>query len=296
MTRRPVVHAKEKRRSKRAAQPVAAGISRAAENAAGAPAPVKRIVETAAINEVPNPVVAEPASSQGFLAHGIDEAHQPDASEPIAAELQPRAAISPPAVPDGYMRDARGRLVPSALVKPEQLLEDALVRAVHDKAAKLSEALRVFREATFGDVEALLAILAEKYGVELGGDRGNLTLDTFDGDLILQVSIGDQLDLGPELQVAKQLIDACIHRWSKGASIELQAIVNDAFDVDKKGKLNVGRILALRRMSIDDEDWKKAMDAIGNATRIVRSKRYLRLYSKAGDKAKTQVPLDLASV
>lgn len=273
MTRRPVVHAKEKRRSKRAVQPVAAGVSRATENAAAAPVPMGPIVDTAAVDEAPNPAVAEPMV---------------DNTQPVS--------VSVALVPDGYMRDARGRLVPAALVKPEQLLEDALVRAVHDKAAKLSEALRAFREATFGDVEALLAILAEKYGVELGGDRGNLTLDTFDGDLILQVSIGDQLDLGPELQVAKQLIDACIHRWSKGASIELQAIVNDAFDVDKKGKLNVGRILALRRMSIDDEDWKKAMDAIGNATRIVRSKRYLRLYSKAGDKAKTQVPLDLASV
>ena len=203
---------------------------------------------------------------------------------------------SPAAVPDGYMRDARGRLVPTALVKPEQLLEDELVRGLHERAQAVSGALREFLEQSLADIEALLGILADKYSVNLGGERGNLTLDTYDGALIVQVSIGDQIDLGPELQVAKALIDGCIHRWSKGASIELQAIVNDAFDIDKKGKLNVGRILGLRRMNIDDPDWRKAMDAIGNATRVVRSKRYLRLYRKTGDKAKQQVPLDLASV
>jgi hypothetical protein len=201
-----------------------------------------------------------------------------------------------PALPEGYMRDARGRLVPTALVKPEQLLEDALVRSIHAAADQLSAMLRQFREKTFDDVDALLGILADKYGVTLGGDRGNLTLDTYDGELIVQVSIGDQIDLGPELTVAKALIDACIHRWSKGADLKLQALVNDAFDIDKKGNINVGRVLGLRRMNIDDPDWRKAMDAISNATRVVRSKRYLRLYRKSGDKPKAQVPLDLASV
>ncbi len=194
------------------------------------------------------------------------------------------------------MRDARGRLVPAVLVKPEQLLEDGLVRGIHAKAEKLSQALREFREAAFRDVEALLGLLAGKYGVSLAGDRGNLTLDTFDGDLIVQVSIGDQIEFGPELQIAKQLIDACITKWSKGADVNLQALISDAFDVDKKGNINVGRVLALKRINIADPDWIKAMEAIGNATRVVRSKRYLRLYKKTGDKPKQQLPMDLASV
>ena len=141
-----------------------------------------------------------------------------------------------------------------------------------------------------------LGYTLQRSSTRLGGGRGNLTLDTFDGELLVLVSVGDQLDFGPELQIAKQLIDGCIHRWSEGASVNLQAIVNDAFDVDKKGKLNVGRILALRRINIVEADWLKAMDAISAATRVVRSKRYLRLYRKRGDLEKEQVPLDLASV
>jgi hypothetical protein len=244
----------------------------------------------APIADAPPPLeVSEPASA-------AEVSSPAEASETAPPSMAPKPAVPAPPALDGYMRDARGRLVPAALVKPEQLLEDALVRGLHEKAAKLSGLLRDFRDTALDDIEALLDLLADKYRVTLGGDRGNLTLDTYDGELIVMVSVGDQLDLGPELQIAKTLIDGCIHRWSEGASIELQAIVNDAFDVDKKGKLNVGRILALRRMNIDDADWKKAMDAIGNATRVVRSKRYLRLYRKSGDKAKEQVPLDLASV
>jgi hypothetical protein len=233
----------------------------------------------------PSPPEQEPAPADAAVSTASFQAGK------INTPSAPQAGV-----PEGYMRDARGRLVPLALVKPEQMLEDALVRGIHEKAEKLSAALLEFRESAFEDVEALLAILADKYSVNLGGDRGNITLDTFDGELIVQVSIGDQIDLGPELQVAKTLIDRCIHSWSQGADVKLQALVNDAFDVDKKGNINVGRVLALRRMNIDDGDWKKAMDAIGNATRVVRSKRYLRLYRKDGANAKQQVPLDLASV
>jgi hypothetical protein len=211
-------------------------------------------------------------------------------------EVPKRDAVPSPTVPDGYMRDARGRLIPVALIKPQQLLEDALVREIHGEGAEASEALRAFREKSLSNADAFLELVAQDYGVTLGGDRGNLTLSTFDGTKTVSVSIGDQIDFGPELQIAKDLTDACIRRWSIGADVKLLALVDGAFDVDKKGKLNTGRILALRRYNIDDPDWKRAVAAIGDSVRVVYSKRYLRLYTKDGDRPKEQVPLDLASV
>jgi hypothetical protein len=207
--------------------------------------------------------------------------------------------VAPPAkasLPIGYMRDAQGRLVPVELVRPEHLIEDQLVHKLHRDASALSEQLRAFRENGFSEIEAHLDLLAEKFKAERGGQRGNLTLSTFDGSLRVQVAVGDRLELGPELQAAKALVDKCIHAWSKGASVELKAIVNDAFDVDKSGKLNVDRILALRRLSIEDPTWLKAMEAISAAIRVVSTKRYLRLYAAGRDGKLSQVPLDLASV
>jgi hypothetical protein len=201
-----------------------------------------------------------------------------------------------PPDPAGYRKDAKGRLVPVALVKPEHLLEDEMVRAIHASAVKVSEQIRRFREDATAEILALQDLLADKYKTQRGGERGNLTLATFDGMLRVQLATNDQKELGPELQAAKQLIDSCIHRWSDGANVNLKAIVNSAFDVDKKGKYDIDRILALRRLDIDDAEWKMAMSAIGDAVRVISTKRYLRVYSRgAADEKYTQVPLDIAS-
>lgn len=44
---------------------------------------------------------------------------------------------APDTVPEGYMQDAKGRLVPIAAIKPEHLLEDELVRRLHEGGAQL---------------------------------------------------------------------------------------------------------------------------------------------------------------
>jgi len=197
---------------------------------------------------------------------------------------------------EGFMPDAKGRLVPVALVKEEHLLEDQLVREVHEKASALSARLSEFRLTTTAEILALVELLGEKYGAKRGGQHGNITLTTFDGKLRVMMAVSDQLELGPELQIAKDLVDACIRRWSEGASVELKAFVDGAFDVDKKGKLNTERILALRRLAIDEPDWLKAMEAIGDSVRVTSSKRYLRIYTRgAVDDKYVQVPLDIAS-
>jgi hypothetical protein len=207
----------------------------------------------------------------------------------------PTAPAAKP-IPDGYVVDAKARLVPVALVKAEHLLEDELVRAVHAAAAKLSDALREFRMASTADVLAFMDLLAEKYSTRRGGERGNLTLTTYDGTLRLQLATNDQLELGPELVSAKELIDTCIRRWSEGADVKLVAIVDDAFNVDQKGKLNIDRILGLRRLAIEDTEWAAAMLAIGDAVRVISTKRYLRVYSRgAVDEKFAQVALDIAS-
>lgn len=58
----------------------------------------------------------------------------------------------------------------------------------------------------------------------------------------------------------------------------MQAIVNQAFDTDKEGQINTGRVLSLRRLDIKDERWLRAMNAIGEAVQVVGSKSYIRVY------------------
>jgi len=201
------------------------------------------------------------------------------------------------AIPDGYMKNQEGHLVPAAQVKPQHVLEDQLVREIIALAEAEAASLRQLKATIKESVDAFLALVAERYGVQRGGKKGNITLQSFDGALQLQVAIGEFTDFGPELQVAKVLIDQCLTDWSASSGPELKVIVTDAFRVNKEGRLDKDRILALRRHDFADERWKKAMDAISDSLRVHRSKEYFRLYRRpAVDQDFVQIPLDIARV
>ena len=196
-----------------------------------------------------------------------------------------------------YMRDAKGLLVPLELVKPVDQLEDQMVRKIIGFAEELSAQIARFKGHTADDIGAFQALLAEQYGVEpKGGAKGNVTFTSFDGSLKVQVQIADNLTFGPQLQVAKQLIDECIAEWSAEANAPIRALVNHAFQVDKEGRVNRNAILQLRRVAIEDERWKKAMEAITDSIRVQGSKSYIRFYRRPSAEAEwTAITIDLAA-
>lgn len=195
-----------------------------------------------------------------------------------------------------YMRDARGALVPVEAVKPLDLLMDQLVRKIDGYAKPLSDQIARFKQHSFDDVDAFVALVAEQYDRKLGGKKGNTTFTSFDGTVKVQVAIADHIDFGPELQVAKELVDECLREWASDANVNLRTIVERAFQVDKEGKINRAELLSLRRLNIDDERWKQAMQAIADSERIVGSKRYLRVYRRASaDGEWVPVTLDIAA-
>ncbi|HYG91180.1 MAG TPA: DUF3164 family protein [Azospirillum sp.] len=196
-----------------------------------------------------------------------------------------------------YMRDAKGHLVPLELVKPVDQLEDQMVRKIIGFAEELSAQIARFKGHTADDIGAFQALIAEQYGVEpKGGTKGNVTFTAYDGTLKVQVQIADDLTFGPQLQVAKQLIDECIAEWAAEANAPIRALVNHAFQVDKEGRVNRNAILQLRRVAIEDERWKKAMEAITDSIRVQGSKSYIRFYRRPSANAEwTAITIDLAA-
>lgn len=195
-----------------------------------------------------------------------------------------------------FMHDSAGRLVPVELIKPQHLLEDQTVRKIVDYAQKLSAQIKRFRGHTFDDVSSFAELLAEQYQAKVGGKKGNITLSTFDGLFKVVVQVADQLAFGPELQVAKTLVDECITAWSDGARTEIRALVEHAFQVDTQGKINRAALFQLRRLDIDDDQWRHAMAALGEAIRVVGSKEYVRFYRRANLAAAwEQITIDLAA-
>ena len=160
--------------------------------------------------------------------------------------------------PDEYLQDSKGRLVPLSLVSDVDRQRNELVLELIDLAKNLQEGMINVKLQAMADVHAFVELSAEKYDVKMGGHKGNVTLTSFDGKYKVQVAVGERLAFDERLQAAKKLIDECLTDWTGDSRDEVKTIVMDAFQVDKEGGINTGRILALRRLSIDDERWHKA--------------------------------------
>lgn len=201
------------------------------------------------------------------------------------------------AIPAGYRQDARGRLIPEAQIKPIDLERDALVLNIVNGATALSKQLQEFKRSAFADIDALVSLSAEQYGVRLGGRKGNVQLVSYDGRYKVLLAVADRITFDERLQAAKVLIDECLNEWTGKGPGELRVIVQDAFDVDKAGNINAGKILSLRRHKIDDPRWKRAMEAIGDAIQVIGSTPYLRVYERIGSSDKYRLlNLDVAGV
>lgn len=201
------------------------------------------------------------------------------------------------AIPAGYWRDGEGRLIPENMVKPIDRARDDLVRELVGKAKAASAVLADFKAKAFGDIGAFVEMSGEQYGVKLGGVKGNVTLLSFDGRFKIVRQIQEHLVFDERLQAAKQLIDECIQTWTEGSSDEIKALINDAFQVNKEGKINTARVLGLKRLNINDEKWLRAMQAIADSVQVAGSKPYIRIYERVGDTDQYQpISLDVAAV
>jgi len=195
-----------------------------------------------------------------------------------------------------YMRDTRGALVPVELVKPADKLMDQTVRGICAYAEELSAQIGRFRAHTFDDVGALQQILADDFGARAGGRRGNITLTSFDGTLKVQVQVQDQVTYGPELQVAKELVDECIEGWAADARPEIRALVEHAFQVDQHGRINRGALYQVRRVDIPDERWQRAMAALTDSMRVIGTSTYVRFYRRETPRDRWRaITIDLAA-
>lgn len=196
-----------------------------------------------------------------------------------------------------YKTDARGNLIHITNIKEIDLMRDDLVAEIVAKTQAMQIQMRQLKRAVFDDIAAFVTLSAEKYGAHLGGKKGNVTLNSFNGQYKVQFAMAEHLSFDERIIAAKALIDECINDWARDSKHELRALINQAFDVDKQGNLSTTKILGLRRVKIDDERWLRAMDAISDSIQVVGSKAYVRVYERVADTEQyRQISLDFASV
>lgn len=193
--------------------------------------------------------------------------------------------------------DHRGSYIRDELVKPKDKLQDQTVRKIIQFARDLSAQVARFKAHTLSDLTALDRLVEEQYGFVKTGNKGkgNRTYMTFDGLFKVTVSIAEFMDFGPELQVAKAMIDECLTEWAADSRPEIQTIVTRAFNTDQEGKVNRSEILMLLRLEIKDPRWLRAMDAIRDAQRPRSAKEYVRFAMRESrDEEFVAITVDLA--
>lgn len=195
-----------------------------------------------------------------------------------------------------YRQDARGNLVPIANMKPIDLARDDFIREAFAQILPLREQMAELKAQQMADANAFIDLSVEQYGAKRSV-KGNTMLTSFDGKQRIIIAQADVLHFDERLQAAKALIDECLNEWTQGSRAELKAFVLQAFDVSKEGKINVRKVMDLRKLEIDDPKWKRAMQAIADSLHTQATREYIRYYQRNEETGKyEQVVLDFAGV
>lgn len=200
-------------------------------------------------------------------------------------------------IPEGYMQNAAGHLVPEAQVREADKMRDSVARELAAEAEDIHERLKAFKQKALGDIADLVRMAGERYDVQLGGEKGNVTVASYDGQYKVVRSYAERISFTEELESAKALVDDCIRRWSEGANDNIRALVDRAFRTDNKGQIKTTAILELLRLDIEDEEWERAMEALRESIQVTGTAVYVRVYKRLdGSDQYRPVALDLAGV
>lgn len=201
------------------------------------------------------------------------------------------------AVPAGYMQDNQGRLVPEDQVREQDKLRNQVVLELIEQAKEINQALRAFKKRALNDIADVIQIAADRWEVDLGGKKGNITLSSFNGQYKVQRVYAERITFTEELEAAKELFGRCLDRWTADASTNVRALIDRAFRPNKNGQIRTAELLGLLRLEIDDEEWEQACDALKQSISVNGSTVYLRVYERIGQSDNYRhIPLDLAGV
>jgi hypothetical protein len=181
----------------------------------------------------------------------------------------------------GWRENSRGDLTPGE--RPEGLVElkDLYALSLFDILCDASAMLGKAISQVESEILEYRKAAAEKYEVEPGGTVGNYTLQSYDGLIKIEVSMGCIYSIDPEIAEAKDGVFRCIERWSVGANENLVGLATAAFSPsESSGQLSRTRLGYLLdfQPSKSDPEWTKSMEIIRRCINISARKRSIRVY------------------
>ena len=191
----------------------------------------------------------------------------------------------------GYWQNPLGHLVPEDNISTIDKIRDDFVRGLVARAKQVSASVGQFKTSSMSEISKFVELAALDHGVVIGGQKGNITLTSFDGRFRVVRAIDESITFNEGMSTAREIIFKCIEAWSEGADPKLATLVTRAFERDKNGTVSTSRILALRSYEIDDQNWRKAMEMIAKSIQVQATIHYLRFYERDDNGRWIQIPL-----
>ena len=193
-----------------------------------------------------------------------------------------------------YMTDSRGRLVPEENVAEIDKLRDEVANELVDKAGEIARQVAAFMAEATSKLDSFREVSAQDHAADMGGKRGGFSIQSFAGDVKVVYDVDAIISFNEKVSIAREIILRLVETWTQAAGAQnakLASLVRSAFEVDRNGHLSAGRILALRRVKIDDPDWAAAMAALGEGIETNQTKLYVRFYRRGDEGAWAQVAI-----
>jgi hypothetical protein len=202
-------------------------------------------------------------------------------------------------VDNEWWLNKRGAKIHIDLIREDEKLKDSLVEELVKKALEVQECMREFKKEAIGDIDSYYELLLEKYKLDAKerSKKGNLTLENFSGTRKITISVNEKIDFDEKLNIAKEKLDVFIKEVTEGVPDSVKQLIDGAFEVDKKGKVNAKKILEMKKLNVEHPLWREAMDIIDEAVQVVGSKSYIRFYYReSSNKPYKNIPLDMANI
>lgn len=197
-----------------------------------------------------------------------------------------------------YWLDKTGNQIREENVSDIDQIRSEFVYKSMSKFLSNVEMLKEFKKAMWHALDEFLALSASDYGKEYKGTRGGFTLDTYNGEYRIRVCIADTQQCDERIETARNMIKDCLRKWARqGINQNLEAIIEDKYALNDKGCVKVKELLSLRRLKINDSDWKQAMDVMTDSLFTSESKSYMRFYVRNAETGKyEQVKADFSAI
>lgn len=196
-----------------------------------------------------------------------------------------------------YWSDFKENLTAVENILDEDKARDKVVEACCSRAVKLNKQLVEAKKKIVRRVTEYLASVAEKYGTNW---KGNTIIVNFGQYYRVIVKVQNFISFDEKLNVAKSKIMECLDEWSSDSNPALIALVDKAFETDRKGKINREFIFKLTRMKMEPktckEKWEEAMQLLRDSMFVESSKDYYTFQYRGDDDKWETIVLDFAAL